>query len=151
MVLKKLVESIGGAKASIATRIRGNHNTVLNIVVQGGAAVPLPLRKTQWTPQLQGGAGVAALLGWQSRWVPLLGREAALAELMAWRDQAFPLSIKLLSAPGGAGKTRLAAEFSEHQAQGWQHGWVGLREFERAESFTWQGQWLLIVDYSDTI
>lgn len=149
MVLKKLFENFGGAKANIATRIRGTHNTVFNTVVQGGVVVPLPLRKTQWIPQLQGGAGVAALLGWQSRWVPLLGREAALAELVAWRDEAFPLSIKLLSAPGGAGKTRLAAEFSEHQAQGWQHGWVGLREFERAESLAWQGQWLLIVDYPE--
>jgi hypothetical protein len=141
----------GGPRASAPTRIAGDHNNVFNYIVQGGVTVPLPMRRTQWTPQLQDGAGVAALLGWQSRLVPLLGREAAMVELRAWRDDdRFPLSIKLVSAPGGAGKTRLAAEFSEDEdAAGWQHGWVSLRDFEGAESLAWQGRWLLIVDYPE--
>jgi tetratricopeptide (TPR) repeat protein len=53
--------------------------------------------------------------------VDFTGRDQDRAALEAWRDQAGPrLSARWLHAPGGQGKTRLAAEFAaESAAAGW--------------------------------
>ncbi|MFI1568706.1 hypothetical protein ACH4ZX_37780 [Streptomyces sp. NPDC020490] len=54
------------------------------------------------------------LLDARSRIVPFVGREAELERLRQWRDANGPrLSVLLLHAPGGQGKTRLALEFAE--------------------------------------
>ncbi|MFD8817756.1 hypothetical protein ACFV23_41285, partial [Streptomyces sp. NPDC059627] len=54
------------------------------------------------------------LLDARSRIVPFVGREAELERLRQWRDADGPrLSVLLLHAPGGQGKTRLALEFAE--------------------------------------
>jgi hypothetical protein len=59
------------------------------------------------------------LLDARSQVVPFTGRDAELRRLQEWRDSTnVRLSVLLLHAPGGQGKTRLAAEFAERsQAQ----------------------------------
>ena len=53
--------------------------------------------------------------------VTFTGRDRELAALTAWRDAATPrLSARWMHAPGGQGKTRLAAQFAtESMAAGW--------------------------------
>ena len=134
-----------GPSAHVLTEVKGNHNHVVNLVLQGGAARVLSTRETLWNEFPQAGGGVAALLQWNTRLVRLMGRDAELGVLRAWLETEHPVSFKVLHAPGGQGKSRLAAELTR-DLQGWRHGWVDLNEFERAEALSWQGRCLLIVD-----
>ncbi|WP_367129102.1 hypothetical protein [Saccharothrix sp. HUAS TT1] len=54
------------------------------------------------------------LLDVRAHVVDFLGREEELERLRAWRDGDTPWSALLLHAPGGQGKSRLAAEFAAH-------------------------------------
>ncbi len=52
--------------------------------------------------------------------VPFVGRDDELSHLRQWRDSGPELAVRWLYAPGGQGKTRLAAEFAtESAAAGW--------------------------------
>ncbi|EMF56535.1 MULTISPECIES: tetratricopeptide repeat protein [Streptomyces] len=60
------------------------------------------------------------LLSAQHQVVPFTGREGDLARLEDWRDGDGPVAaVTLLHAPGGQGKTRLAAHLAETTATGW--------------------------------
>lgn len=136
--------------ARVSVRVNGDHNNVVTVVVQGSGALLLPMRTTLWTEPPQDPQSVAALLRWNTRLAPLLGREAELEQLRAWAESDAPVSIQLLHAPGGQGKTRLAAEFaSVSELAGWRYGWVDLGDFSQAEALTWQGRCLLLVDYPE--
>ena len=127
---------------------QGNYNNVVNITVQGGGTAPLTLQPTRWNDKPQDLGWVAALLEWRTRLAPLIGREAELASLNTWLNGDAELSFMVLHADGGSGKTRLAAEFAE-LCKGWQHGWVDLRDFTKADAIVWQGRNLLLVDYAE--
>lgn len=52
--------------------------------------------------------------------VPFLGREQELDELRTWAGGATPIRLRLIVAPAGFGKTRLALEFGDRMsASGW--------------------------------
>ncbi|MFD9441894.1 tetratricopeptide repeat protein, partial [Streptomyces sp. NPDC060006] len=60
------------------------------------------------------------LLSAQHQVVPFTGRESELARLEDWRDGDGPVAaVTLLHAPGGQGKTRLAAHLAETAGKGW--------------------------------
>ncbi|MFJ9530805.1 tetratricopeptide repeat protein, partial [Streptomyces cyaneofuscatus] len=60
------------------------------------------------------------LLSAQHQVVPFTGREGDLARLEDWRDDDGPVAaVTLLHAPGGQGKTRLAARLAEITRTGW--------------------------------
>ncbi|MEU0382710.1 tetratricopeptide repeat protein, partial [Streptomyces cyaneofuscatus] len=60
------------------------------------------------------------LLSAQHQVVPFTGRESELARLEDWRDGDGPVAaVTLLHAPGGQGKTRLAAHLAEITGTGW--------------------------------
>lgn len=62
----------------------------------------------------------AALLDPAEAVVPFLGRERELDELRSWAESAAPISLRLVVAPAGFGKTRLANEFGGRMAaSGW--------------------------------
>jgi hypothetical protein len=57
--------------------------------------------------------------------VPFTGRQAELADLLAWCTAAPPVAARLLTAPAGQGKTRLALRLCELvRRQGWLAGVV---------------------------
>jgi hypothetical protein len=61
------------------------------------------------------------LLDARSQVVPFRGREPELEALREWRDRPGAVAAMLLHAPGGQGKTRLAAQFAaDCAASGWQ-------------------------------
>jgi len=73
-------------------------------------AAPVPSERMEEQP--------SRLLAAESRVVRFLGREPELAELATWRDDPAPgVSVMLIHAPGGQGKTRLAAQFAVDSAQ----------------------------------
>lgn len=94
------------------------------------------------------------LLDARSQVVGFLGREAELRQLQEWRDSGTKrLSVRLLHAPGGQGKTRLATEFarrSREQPDRWQvlQAQVGAGPAEVADDSASAGV-LVIVDYAE--
>ena len=87
-----------------------------------GAREPfLPWRDLPDDPE-----AVFALLSWHSRLAPLTGRDTEKDTLLRWaRRQGRNARIRLLSGPGGAGKSRLAAEVAEAlRSEGWTAGFV---------------------------
>ena len=65
-------------------------------------------------------------LTWKYRLTPFQGRDAALGTVLDWaRGRGTEVSARLVSGPGGAGKTRLAAEAIETlRAEGWTAGFL---------------------------
>jgi tetratricopeptide (TPR) repeat protein len=68
------------------------------------------------------GDSTGPLLAADSAVVPFWGRRAELKDLRQWRDRAVgSFAVRLLHAPAGQGKTRLARRFAElSAAEGWQ-------------------------------
>jgi hypothetical protein len=132
-VIKYILKLFSGNRA--ATRdISGNVivGDVSGIVIQtigtGQPAAPLSL---PWR-DLAGGPdrlGIFNLLTWRSRLSPtLIGREDDSKQLLDWaRDDRRPIAIRFLSGPGGAGKSRLAAEIADVlRKDGWSTGMISL-------------------------
>lgn len=70
-----------------------------------------PRDDTQWP---------TALLDPAEAVVPFLGRERELHELRSWAETPAPISLRLVIAPAGFGKTRLANEFGSRMGgSGW--------------------------------
>ncbi|HEY0420302.1 MAG TPA: hypothetical protein VGC80_12365, partial [Acetobacteraceae bacterium] len=68
------------------------------------------------------------LLTWRTRLVEtIIGRDADRANLLAWARNGRPLAIRVLSGPGSAGKSRLAAEIAQElRDEGWTAGFAPL-------------------------
>jgi hypothetical protein len=78
----------------------------------------------------------------------LIGREREKQHLLDWAASGAKLRIRLLTGPGGAGKTRLAAEFGQSlRDKGWHAGFTPL-ETSVARPLSDKGL-LLIVDYPE--
>lgn len=85
----------------------GDVHVTINVATPGhGTPVALPWR----TPQNK---DPIASLRWTARIAPLTGRDEVKASLLDWARSDVPSSIRLLSGPGGVGKTRLAAEVAD--------------------------------------
>ena len=68
---------------------------------------------------------VFALLSWRARLAPLVGREKDKETLLRWACRGRNARIRLLTGPGGVGKSRLAAEIAEAlRADGWTAGFI---------------------------
>ncbi|MGE7391092.1 hypothetical protein ACQKM2_37055 [Streptomyces sp. NPDC004126] len=89
--------------------------------------------------------------------VPFVLRDEALGELESWRDGESRLAVRWLHAPGGQGKSRLAAELAERSVT---EGWTAAAAFHGPDTgpiaagsqdltMTAGGRLLLIVDYAD--
>lgn len=83
--------------------------------------------------------------------VPFLGRERELEDLRAWAEGAAPISLRLVVAPAGFGKTRLADEFGARMGRA---GWTVVPVARGREAATVrarpQGDVLFVVDNAPT-
>ncbi|WP_405504049.1 SEC-C metal-binding domain-containing protein [Streptomyces purpurascens] len=85
--------------------------------------------------------------------VPFHGREDELRWLTEWCQDAGQASVRLVTAPGGQGKTRLARELCLRIGPEWTAGFVRptATEQEIAALARRRGPCLLIVDYAETL
>jgi tetratricopeptide (TPR) repeat protein len=91
---------------------------------------------------------VFSLLSWHTEVSKFVGREPEMSELHKWATSKPAISIKFITAEGGAGKSRIAGEFArEMQKQDWAAGFVNLR---KPECFTMKKEGtLLVIDYPE--
>ncbi len=91
---------------------------------------------------------VFSLLSWHTEVSKFVGRETEMSELHKWATSKPAISIKFITAEGGAGKSRIAGEFArEMQKQDWAAGFVDLR---KPECFTMNKEGtLLVIDYPE--
>ncbi|MEU1182532.1 tetratricopeptide repeat protein [Streptomyces sp. NPDC005820] len=113
---------------------------------------PSPQADAEWLSELP-----SRMLNARFSVVPFTGREAELASLLQWRDNGSRLAVRWLHAPGGQGKTRLAAQFARQSAEaGWQvvtatHGPGAVQPPPGSQDLrSGAGQGIvLLVDYAD--
>ncbi|WP_137993207.1 tetratricopeptide repeat protein [Streptomyces vilmorinianum] len=113
---------------------------------------PAPEPDPEWLRELP-----SRMLNSRFEVVPFTGREAELADLRAWRDQRARLAVRWMHAPGGQGKTRLAARFADETRQaGWRvvaatNGPGSVQPPPGSQDLTIDGHpgVLLVVDYAD--
>jgi tetratricopeptide (TPR) repeat protein len=90
------------------------------------------------------------LLRWSARIAPLTGRDVETAELRAWAESAKAVAGRFITGPGGAGKTRLAAELAlELRGKGWTAGFMDLSHDNLPPTPVGKNGVLLIADYPD--
>jgi tetratricopeptide (TPR) repeat protein len=87
--------------------------------------------------------------------VPLVGRTEVLADQWRWMRNGRPVSVRVMTAPAGAGKTRLALELCDQAVrEGWVAGFLTEGEMERFRSqqnltrWGWKRPMLIVVDYA---
>ena len=100
------------------------------------------------------GEGPAGLLDPRRGLVGFVGREHELARLLAWCEGVAPRSVRLVTGPGGVGKTRLSVELCARlDPNRWRYVRAGDGEEEAALAAVrlgWPGRVLLVVDYAET-
>ncbi|WP_276328531.1 tetratricopeptide repeat protein [Micromonospora echinospora] len=109
-------------------------------------AVPLPVGTARRQP--------SRLLLARHQVVPFTGRDAELDALNTWMGGAEPVSVRLVHAAGGQGKTRLARHVA---AQAHAAGWLTWRVLHTPEQQSAGSRWeapggggaLVVVDYAD--
>jgi hypothetical protein len=109
--------------------VGGNSGLIYQIYNGGEPPVPPTLPWEQDLPA-EGPFEIFNLLRWTSRLSPeLIGREQDKQNLLDWATKGRGLRIRLLSGPGGAGKTRLAAEVAQLLREaGWHAGFTSLEK-----------------------
>jgi tetratricopeptide (TPR) repeat protein len=128
--------------------VGGNSGIVYQIYNGGEPPEPPSLPWEQDLPS-QGSFEIFNLLRWTSRLSPeLIGRDRDKQDLLSWATSGRGLRIRLLSGPGGAGKTRLAAELAQSlRDEGWHAGFTPIENgFTRPIS---SKGLLLILDYPE--
>ncbi|MEO6195441.1 MAG: tetratricopeptide repeat protein [Thermoanaerobaculia bacterium] len=132
----------------VVVQIVGDGNTVL-------ADTPHLLLTRYLNRRLAEGEnrGDAALLSPYSLAVPLVGRETVLADLWTWMNGNSRISVRVVTAKAGAGKTRLALALCEEATKaGWGAGFLTEGEMVRFRSqqnlsfWGWNRPTLIVVD-----
>lgn len=94
----------------------GRGNVIVQIQGDGNTVVPglAHLTLTRYLNRRRGGEGpsgeAAEILSPYALAIPLIGREPVMADLWTWMEKDQPVSVRVLTARGGGGKTRLALE-----------------------------------------
>lgn len=118
--------------------VYGRNNVVVQIQGDGNTVVPglahleltrhLHLRK-KGDPRT---GKISGLLSPYAYSIPFVGRDDVMADLWRWMERDGPISLRVLTAPGGSGKTRLALKLSDDaDAKDWAAGFATETELER--------------------
>ena len=111
----------------------------------------LDLEEQAWRPD----SSPAALLRADFGVVPFHGRESDLQDLARWCDSDRPLALRLYTAPGGFGKTRLLRHFVRiRRDAGWDAGFLPEATLNETAASTLLGEdrkpLLLVLDYAES-
>jgi tetratricopeptide (TPR) repeat protein len=159
--LPAAVHRRGRRRSTQRAEVSGAGNVVVQVVGNGNTVHPryahLSLTRylTRRLPAAAGASGDAALLSPYALSVPLLGREEVLADLWCWMRDSGPVSLRVLAAPAGAGKTRLALELCEAAVrERWHAGFltetelVRFRNQQNLSTWGWNRPTLIVIDYA---
>jgi tetratricopeptide (TPR) repeat protein len=141
--------------------ILGRNNVIVQIQGDGNTVtVGLPhLTLTRYLNRRRGGDGpsgeAAEILSPYALAIPFIGREPVMADLWTWMEKDQPVSVRVLTARGGGGKTRLALELcDEATRKGWFAGFATDRELQRfldqqnLSTWGWNRPTLAVIDYA---
>ena len=142
--------------SSVGVQNIGDNNT-FNISVQGIE----PLHIVPWgircTFNKQSETDVELLQPYRLA-IKMIGRDADLDKLRNWLHSEPPISVRTLTAPGGAGKTRMAIELLRSlDAAEWIGGFLARQELTRfinnqsLATWEWQKNCLIVVDYAASL
>lgn len=133
---------------NLTVQIQGDDNTVVLGQLQLTLTRYLNRRQQQATTSLGEVAGILSPYAFS---IPFVGQSAALQDLLLWLRSAPPVSIRVLTARGGGGKTRIGLELCDLALQeGWDAGFVKrltLRE-EALKDWSWNRPTLLVLDHA---
>jgi hypothetical protein len=135
------------ARSVVGNFIGGDvSGTLVQNFMSGSVAPREPSLAWQDPPEDPG--EIFRLLSWHVRLTDLYGRAREMGLLQSWAAQAGSPRVRIISGPGGVGKTRLAAEFAKQlRSQGWTAGFWLLSE---AAVFPVRASGLLLVlDYPE--
>ena len=110
--------------------VPGEGNVVIQIVGDGNTVVDNRpyLRLTRYQVRHRRQKTETDLLTPYTMNIPMVGREGARADLWAWMTSGEAISIRVLTAPAGRGKTRLALELAEEAVErDWRAGFPPAR------------------------
>ena len=130
----------------------GNIFALGSVVLEGVAPVtPVFAQFDRSAIIVDGAPDLFNALSWNYGLTPCRGRDDSLATIMDWVHDADPISVRLISGRGGAGKTRMAAEVIQRlRAEGWSAGFL---PNEATSGRLLQGEGskglLLVVDYPE--
>jgi hypothetical protein len=125
----------------------GNEGIVIQNISVGPPPEPLIVGWAEALPPQDAPGEIFNLLYWKTRLAPeLIGRDSEKQDLLGWARSDAKLSIRFLHGPGGAGKTRLAAELAM-SLPGWMAGFAPLEKQMRL-SLSPKGL-LAILDYPE--
>jgi hypothetical protein len=106
--------------------------TLVQNFIAGGVAPQEPSLVWQDLPDDPG--EIFRMLTWHVRLTDVYGRAREMGLLRDWIGRAGSPRVRIVSGPGGSGKTRLAAEFANRmRRQSWTAGFWRLAAFEREE------------------
>ena len=145
--------------------VTGNGNHVR--LTFGNSSVTLPLRRIQFRPPERHRRSAEGqrpreldILASDAAKLPFIGREDLFTELRAWLDGEPDISVHALTGRAGTGKTRLAIEFcsavdGDPGGKGlWLAGFISPSDLSAVvetlatQSFNWERQTLLVLDYA---
>ena len=115
----QVVSATNGSSISDVIQIANNYQISVGQLA--------PLKPSLLWEELPSTPEIPKLLAWNRRLAPHIGRKSHLDQLLEWGSEGEHIRIKVLSGPGGAGKSRLAAEFAETlRQQNWTAGFIRL-------------------------
>lgn len=121
--------------------------------LQGPRPQPAELSRVLHRPTVRPALSPISLLRPEAAAVRFHGRENTLRDLAAWRHSDADASLRLLTGPGGQGKTRVGLEaVREAEEAGWTAGFLADRADPRALArlSALDTPLLLVVDYAET-
>jgi tetratricopeptide (TPR) repeat protein len=132
---------------NLTVQIQGDDNTV--VLGQLQLTLTRYLNRRQQDQAMTSLGDAAGILSPYALSIPLVGQSAALQDLLLWLRSDLSVSIRVLTARGGGGKTRIGLELCDLAVQeGWDAGFVkrlSLRE-EALKDWSWKRPTLLVID-----
>jgi hypothetical protein len=158
-ILQQCARSYPNATVPFTVRILSWDDLLADLEVHGDLAsrylgIPNPAMVWLRRPVSAVRQSPSALLRPESEVVEFTGRFAEIEDFLSWAQADAGAAVRLMAAPGGAGKTRLAIEICHRlEGMGLNAGFLGRDHFADCRSFVLNSPtipFVCVVDYAET-